>query len=187
MQDTIDPVASPSAYQQLLLGALGGDDPAEAQATTPGELRAMVAEAGELLRVRPAADEWSVLELIGHIHDAEVVCSARYRWILAHDEPTLLGYDQDRWVTGLRHNDADPDELLRVFEALRETNLALWRRTPGTERGRIGMHAERGPESYELTFRLLAGHDRVHLAQMRRTLDAVRAAGRGARSEREAE
>jgi len=37
------------------------------------------------------------------------------------------------------------------------------------------MHRERGPESYDLTFRLAAGHDRVHLAQARRALTAVRA------------
>jgi hypothetical protein len=37
------------------------------------------------------------------------------------------------------------------------------------------MHAERGPESVDLTFRLMAGHDRFHLAQARRALDAVRA------------
>ena len=30
--------------------------------------------------------EWSVLECLGHALDAEIVSSARYRWILAHDE-----------------------------------------------------------------------------------------------------
>lgn len=171
--EAIDPVLTPSAYQQSLLAALGDADPAEAQATTPGELRAIAAQAGDRLRTRPAEGEWSALELIGHIHDGELISSARYRWILAHDEPTLIGYDQDRWVAGLRHNDADPEELLSVFEALRAANLALWRRTPETDRGRIGMHAERGPESYDLTFRLIAGHDRVHLDQIRRTLDSL--------------
>ena len=37
------------------------------------------------------------------------------------------------------------------------------------------MHAERGPESYELMFRMLAGHDRFHLNQMRDTLRQLRA------------
>lgn len=183
VSDRIDPVSAPSAYQRQLLAALGDRDAAEAQRTTPRELRAIVDEAGDALRTPPGEGEWSVLELIGHILDAELVCSARYRWILAHDEPRLLGYDQDRWVSRLRHNDADAEELLRLFEALREANLALWERTPESDRSRIGMHAERGPESYELTFRLLAGHDRLHLEQMRRTLDAVRAgagAGEGA-------
>jgi hypothetical protein len=62
-----------------------------------------------------------------------------------------------------------------VFEPLRAGNLALWYRTPHERRDRVGIHAERGPESYELTFRLIAGHDRFHLAQAERALDAVRA------------
>ena len=37
------------------------------------------------------------------------------------------------------------------------------------------MHAERGPESFDLTFRMLAGHDRLHLGQARGALEQVRA------------
>jgi hypothetical protein len=40
-------------------------------------------------------------------------------------------------------------------------------------RARIGIHPERGPESFALTFMLLAGHDRFHLAQAERALAAV--------------
>jgi hypothetical protein len=39
------------------------------------------------------------------------------------------------------------------------------------------MHAERGPETYDLSFRMIAGHDRFHLAQARRALAAVRDRG----------
>jgi hypothetical protein len=102
---------------------------------------------------------------------AEVVASARYRWILAHDEPPLIGYDQDLWVGRLRHNEDDPDELLALFQALRTANLALWSRSSEAERARVGIHEERGPESYELVFRLIAGHDRNHLAQARGALE----------------
>ena len=66
-----------------------------------------------------------------------------------------------------------------LFDALRRANLELWRRTPVEDRARFGVHDERGPESYELTFRLAAGHDRFHLAQARRTLAEVKAAPRG--------
>jgi hypothetical protein len=41
------------------------------------------------------------------------------------------------------------------------------------DRERFGVHRERGPESYALTFTLIAGHDRFHLAQARRALAAV--------------
>lgn len=169
-----DPLLDVEAYRQSLLAALGRDDPAEAQAETAGALRSLVAEAGPLLRVRPEPGEWSVLECIGHIVDGELVVAGRYRWILAHDEPDIVGYDQARWVDRLRHNEDDVDELLRVFEAVRASNIGLWRRLSPADRARVGLHRERGPESIDLTFRLAAGHDRVHLAQARRALDAVR-------------
>jgi hypothetical protein len=170
-----DPVSDPRGYQQHLLSLLGDHDPAAVQSGTPNALRELVTEARAELRTRPADGEWSVIECIGHIADAEIVYAARYRWILAHDAPTLIGYDQDRWVARLRHTEAEPDELLATFEALRSANLALWRRTSGEERARIGRHAERGPESLDLSFRLIAGHDRFHLDQAWRTLAAVRA------------
>lgn len=173
-QPAPDPVSTPAAYQRFLLGLLADDDPAEVQAATPAEVRALVTEAGEHLRVRARPGEWSVLECLGHIADAEMASSGRYRWILAHDEPPLIGYDQDLWVQRLRHNEDEVNELLSLFEALRRANLYLWSRTPPEERRRVGIHAERGRESYDLTFRLIAGHDRNHLAQARRALEAVR-------------
>jgi hypothetical protein len=165
-----DPVDDAAAYQRFILAKLGDDDPAEVQADTPSALRELFREAGDRLRARPAPTEWSVLEASGHILDSEVVASARYRWILAHDEPRLVGYDQDLWVERLRHNDDDPEEVLSLFEALRTANLSLWSRSTEAERARVGLHEERGPESYELVFRLIAGHDRNHLAQARRAL-----------------
>jgi hypothetical protein len=169
-----DPVAEPKAYQEFLLSLLGDDDPAEAQSGAAAWWRSLVTESGDRARVRPADREWSVVECLCHATDAEVVSSARYRWILAHDEPPLLGYDQDLWVDRL-HVDRreDPDELLALFEPLRVANVALWARSSEGDRARVGHHAERGPESFDLLFRMLAGHDRFHLAQARRALDAV--------------
>jgi hypothetical protein len=168
-----DPVADPSGYQQHLLGLLGDDDPAEVQASSIAAWRDLVDESGDRLNLSPTDGEWSVLECLGHACDAEVVCSGRYRWIVAHDEPPLVGYDQDLWVRRLRHRDDNVEDLFALLEPLRRANLALWARSTPEERARVGMHSERGPESYDLTFRLLAGHDRFHLAQARRALDAL--------------
>lgn len=168
-----DPVADPDGYRRHLLGLLGRDDPAVVQTATPGDLRVLARESGSVLAVRPEAREWSVLECVGHIFDAEVVMAGRYRWVVAHDGPPLIGYDQDLWVERLRHGENEPDEILDAFESLRRANVALWNRTPPEDRSRVGVHAERGPESYDTMFRMLAGHDRFHVAQARRALDAV--------------
>jgi hypothetical protein len=170
----VDPVASPEAYRREILSWLGADDPATVQAATTAALRAIVRDAGDQLRVRPEPLEWSVIECVGHLVDAELVVATRVRWILSEDEPDIVGYDQDRWVDGLDHRDADPEELISFFDALRSSNLRLWAATPVEARARIGLHRERGPESYELTVRLAAGHDRFHLAQAERALAAVR-------------
>ena len=163
---TPDPIAEAAAYQRHLLDAFGDDDPAVAQASTPAAARQLVADAGADLRTPPEPREWSVLECIGHIVDAELVVAGRFRWILAQDEPELIGYDQDLWVSALRHRDDEPATLLALFEALWSANLELWRRTPQADRARVGIHRERGRESFDLSFRMLAGHDRVHMARL---------------------
>jgi hypothetical protein len=170
-----DPVKDPKAYQDMLVGLVGADDPAEIQAAAPELIRQLAGEAGELLGRRPREREWSALECIAHMLDAEIVASGRYRWILAHDQPELIGYDQDLWVQRLHAPVESADELLAAFEPLRRANLALWARTPAADRERFGVHRERGPESYALTFSLIAGHDRFHLAQARRALAALAA------------
>jgi hypothetical protein len=175
MVTSADSLAAGRAYQKQLLALLGDDDPARVLEQTEPLVRSVLKDAGSDLRTRPAPAEWSVLELLGHLVDAETVMSGRYRWTVSQDEPPLLGYDQDLWVARLRHNDDQPDELLTVFSALRAANLQLWRRSSAAERQRVAMHAERGAESYELMFRMLAGHDRFHLNQMRETLRQVRA------------
>jgi DinB superfamily len=169
-----DPMTEADAYRRYLLNALGGDDPAVTQAATPALVRQLIDHAAGNLRTPPAPGEWSVIELIGHMVDSELVSAARYRWILAQDEPDLVGYDQDLWVSALRHGDDDPERLLAQFAALRAANLELWQRSTPADRARVGIHRERGRESFDLLFRLLAGHDRVHLAQARAALETVR-------------
>jgi len=175
---TFDPVSAPEAYRQSLLAALGDDDPALVQAATPGLLRDLVADAGDALAVPPEPGEWSVAGCLAHLVDGELIISARSRWILAEDQPDIVGYDQALWVSRLDQERESAELLLAVFEALRRWNLELWARTPIEDRSRIGLHRERGPESYELTFRLAAGHDRVHVDQARRALEAARSQAR---------
>jgi DinB superfamily len=168
-----DPVDSPDAYRLELIRWLDGDDPARVQAATVARLRALVAAAGPNLRLRPEPTEWSVIECIGHLVDSEIIVSARARWIVAEDLPEIVGYDQDRWVDALAHRDDDPDALIDLFGVLRANNLRLWASQPEPHRQRVGLHRERGPESYRLMFELNAGHDRFHLDQAQRALTAV--------------
>lgn len=169
----LDPVAAGKEYRDTLLNLLGDEDPTEVIQSLPDEVEALVREAGGHLRTRPEPGEWSVIELLGHLVDAELVVAGRLRWILANDEPPLMAYDQDLWVERLLHVDEDPNELLALWRALIRSHVRLWSRTPEPDRARVGMHAERGAESFDVTYRMLAGHGLLHLEQMRRTLGQV--------------
>ena len=170
----VDPVTQGREYQELLLSLLGDQDPAEVMQRTPTELRRLAAAAGSALRTRPEEKEWSVFECIAHVVDAELIISGRVRLILAEDQPPLLAYDQDLWVDKLHQSSSESvEDLLAWFEPIRRSNLRLWQQSSTEDRERFGMHSERGPESFELTFKLYAGHDIFHIDQASRTLDLV--------------
>src|SRR5205807_665541 len=80
MATSRDALAAGRAYQQQLLALLGTDDPAQVMELTEPLLRTVLTDAASDLRQRPAPAEWSVLELLGHLVDAEMVMSARFRW-----------------------------------------------------------------------------------------------------------
>ena len=176
----MSPEFQPTDYQRGMLAIVGDDDPADVQAGAAAAWRALLEEAGGDTAVRPEPTEWSVLELLGHVVDAEIVVAFRYRSVVAESRPDIVPFDQDDWVAALHAGpsapEADPEALLSTFSALRAADLALWARTSDAGRRRVGMHRERGPESFGLQFVLIAGHDRFHLDQARVALAQVRAA-----------
>jgi hypothetical protein len=90
------------------------------------------------------------------------------RMILAHPTPEIQGYDQDLWATELKYNEMDLNEALEQIRLLRSANLKMLRGLNEAQMERIGMHSERGPESIRKILRMIAGHDILHLNQIRR-------------------
>jgi hypothetical protein len=163
--------AAAAGYVRALLDLLGSQDPlAVLGEQLPWlERRTAVLDEAEL-RQPERPGKWSVIEVIQHLADAELVTSFRTRMVLIEDEPELQGYDQDRWATGLRYVEVPLDLALTQLRGLRAANLRLWRTLTPEQRQRTGLHSERGPESVDLIIRMMAGHDLVHRRQIDRIL-----------------
>jgi hypothetical protein len=162
------------AYREKMFSLLGDRNPLEVMAQTASRLDEIIERhPATVLRTRPFAGKWTPNEVIGHLTDTEWVYGYRFRLILSEDQPTILGTQQDAWVTALRYNEAEPRELVEIFRTLRELNLAAWRRTSTDDLKRVGQHNERGPESLETMLRLLGGHDLNHLDQINRYINAI--------------
>jgi hypothetical protein len=164
-----------AAYIAALLDLLGDRDPMTLLRSTSAKLRDAVKDVPlEVLRRPEKPGKWSPIEVVQHLADSELVWSYRMRLVAAEDRPTLTGYDQDAWATGLRYRDADPGDALQQFELLRRLNLKLLDSLPPGGLARVGVHNERGDESLGHMVRLYGGHDLLHLRQLERVLTAVR-------------
>lgn len=176
-------VETPQEYVQRMIGNLKGRDPMKVLGETAGRLRGHVRNTPiAVLRLRPAPDKWSGVEIIAHLADIEVVMGWRFRLILAHDGVGVQAFNQDEWVRNLRYQESDPAESVDQFESARKANLRLLHRVDANRLENHGVHPERGRETVADIVRLVAGHDLNHLAQ----LDGLVAAGdAGRNSERQ--
>ncbi len=171
-------VSDPQAYREKLFKLLDDRVPLEVLAQTASTLADIVrTHPATVLRARPFEGKWTPNEIIGHLADSEWVYGYRLRLILCEDNPSILGTNQDLWVAGQRHNEREPSEHVEMFRAMRQFNLALWKQISAADLKRTGQHNERGPESLEVTLRMLAGHDLSHLDQITRYIQAVQQRG----------
>ncbi len=168
-------ITDPAAYRKKAEALLGSRDPIEVLEQTPEILARLINEnPTERMRSRPFADKWTPNEVIGHLVDAEWVFGCRMRLVLCEDQPTILGMDQDLWVSGQRHNERKPTELVETHRNLRRHNLALWKRMTPADLKRTAQHNERGRESLGTMLQMCAGHDLSHIDQITRYLEAAK-------------
>ncbi len=173
-----DAVDQARVYVASILAALGARDPLEVLREMPAALGSAVAGLSPVQSSTPEAPgKWSVCQVVQHLGDSDLVGAFRVRMMLAHEGPTLPGYDQDLWVERLHRGDADLGTALAEFTAMRLSNVRLLERATPEDLERVSIHAERGSESVGHMMRLLAGHDIIHLRQVTRIRRAVAAAG----------
>ena len=163
-----------AAYVDAILDLLGDRDPLVVLRETVDALpRAIAGLSPEQLRRPERPGKWSIVQILQHLADSEMVGSWRFRLILAQERPPLTGYDQDSWAERLRYDESDPAEALAIFTVLRRANLRLLAQASPADLKRVGVHAERGEESLEHLCHLYAGHDLLHLRQIDRVRQAV--------------
>jgi len=164
--------AAATGYVRALLDLLGSRDPLEVQEELLPWLRVRLSSLDDATLRRPERPgKWSVIEVVQHLADAELVMGFRIRMALATDRPALQGYDQDLWVQELRYREVPLQTALHQLAGVRDGNLTLARSLAPAQLQRVGIHSERGEESVGLMLRLMAGHDLVHRRQIDRILE----------------
>ena len=118
---------------------------------------------GEMLQWKPAADRWSIAEVLGHMVTIEQLYGDRARSIAMENVPELEKFvappESELRKKTVRQN-------LEEFVALRRPLVVFLSSIPSASGERTGKHAELGEVTLSQMLHELANHDLGHLRQI---------------------
>jgi hypothetical protein len=140
----------------------------EAAEKSPKEIAAAVSGLPDrVLRYKPSLEKWCVLEVLGHLADAEIIYGYRLRQMLADEKPVIAPLDQEAWARHLNYLDSPPSELVAFYALGRHHNLRLLRSLTVSDLSKSAFHPEMKREMTiaELVERM-GRHGAAHLRQI---------------------
>ena len=152
-RDTLDALR---AGPEVLEGLLSGITEEQARAARGGD------------------ENWSVVEVVCHLRDAEECALERMRAMRDEQNPFLPAYDQDTWARERRYSEANLQEAFEAFRQFRAQFVADLEALNASDWERPGQHAEAGRITILNHALHLAAHDAIHAAQIARQLAAAR-------------
>jgi hypothetical protein len=148
-------------------------------------LRASVARLAELterlsvaqLHALPEPEEWSVSEILAHLRACQDVLGGNIRRIVTEDRPTWKRLSPRAWHRKSGYGTWEFGSALEAFSEGRTELLAFLAPLQPRDWDRVAVVTVAPNRTAEQTARFfgdwLAGHERDHLEQLARTVDAV--------------
>lgn len=123
----------------------------------------------EELKQRVIDGKWSILQIVIHVTDSELVGAVRLRQCYAQSDTRFPFYDQDIWADAFDYQEQSIDQMadaLDLFESIRKTGYIILEKCRKKDWLKKGFH----PESGEITLRnileLYSDHSERHLEQI---------------------
>jgi hypothetical protein len=123
----------------------------------------------KVLRYKPSSEKWCILEILGHLADAEIILSYRIRQMLADKDPVIAPIDQDAWAKHLGYLECSPPELVALYGLNRHATVQLLKRLKVEDLEKSAFHPElKGPLTIANMVERLSAHGPNHLQQIER-------------------
>jgi hypothetical protein len=101
----------------------------------------------DLLAV-PAADanvgRWTIQQVVIHCMDSDLIATDRLKRMIAEENPTLVGYDENKFVQNLFYEEQPAELAAQIVDRNRRLFAPVLRRLPESAWARKGTHNERG-------------------------------------------
>lgn len=119
---------------------------------------------------RGGDENWSVVEVMCHLRDAEERALERMRAMRDETNPFLPGYDQEAWARERNYAAQDLQDALAAFLRLREEHINDLSALSAEDWERHGTHQEQGNITIFAHTLHMVAHDSQHAAQLARQL-----------------
>ena len=133
----------------------------------------------QALAARGGDENWSILEVVCHLRDAEEHALGRMQTIRDAVNPRIAGFDQEAWARERDYLAADLQNAFAAFVYLRTQHVEELASLTADQWARSGLHQEHGPVTIGNHTLHMVWHDAVHMAQVARQL----ASHKGAKTE----
>ena len=137
----------------------------------PAELRTLVAGISDDDAQRmPSPNEWSVVEVIGHLIDIDPLQIVRIDRILAEERPHFARFDPDAAVTAAGYGRRTLADVLAAFTDLRRATVDGLSTIAPDELSRVGVRYTGQEVTLAQLLTAFAAHDQTHAQQIRAIL-----------------
>jgi hypothetical protein len=116
----------------------------------------------------PSPEGWSARMVVHHLADSEMSSAIRLRRLIAEDNPTIQGYDEELYSRVLYYDRRPIEPSLAALKAARDSTATILEHLTEDEWARPGTHSESGPYGVETWLEIYAAHAHDHAAQITR-------------------
>ena len=88
--------------------------------------------------------KWSIQQVVIHCLDSDLIATDRIKRMIAEENPSLIGYDENRFVQNLFYNDQPAEQAVQIVDLNRKLFANVLRKLPAPALERKGTHNERG-------------------------------------------
>jgi len=115
---------------------------------------------------RPAPQEWSIKEVLGHICDAERVFAYRAMRIARADATPLPGFEQNSYIRATDFNTRSLQDLIDEFTFQRRANVLCFKALTVEETSRTGTTSDNAVSVRAILY-IIVGHVMHHIESLK--------------------
>jgi len=129
------------------------------------------------LQTKPSVDGWSANDVLAHMRSCADVWGGCIAAIIAEETPTLRAVNPKTWIKGTRYPELQFRESFKAFASQRADLVAVLEQLPPKGWSRTATVTGAGSvlvRSVHFYVQWLARHERTHVKQIERILNATR-------------